>query len=76
MYEISCLDLEVSILFVGVDKQLVKQGPRRMHPDLTFIVEAKVDKFIKSDFIRELQYVTWLANIVPSKSITSRPGYA
>jgi len=32
---------------------------------LTIQIEVEVDKLIKANFIREVQYPTWLANIVP-----------
>lgn len=38
-----------------------------MHHDLASKIESNVDKLIKTDFIREIQYSTWLANIVSIK---------
>lgn len=35
-----------------------------MHPDYTGKVVAEVDKLVKSDFVKEVQYPVWLANIV------------
>lgn len=51
-------------LSVRADKRLVKQMRRWMHFDLAFKVEVEVDKLFKADFIKEVQYPTWLTNIV------------
>lgn len=49
------------------DKRSVKQRPKWMHPHLASKIKAWVDKLIKAGFIRELQYPTWLSNIIPAK---------
>jgi len=43
----------------------IKQPQRSFRPGLMIQINAKVDKLIKANFIREVQYPTWLANIVP-----------
>jgi len=43
----------------------VKQPQRRFRPELTIQINAEVDKLIRANFIREVQYLIWLANIVP-----------
>lgn len=35
-----------------------------MHLDLVTKVEAEVDKMVKVDFIKEVQYPIWLAYVV------------
>lgn len=38
-----------------------------MHPNLAAKVKDGEDKMVRAGFIREVQYPTWLANIVPVK---------
>ncbi|KAI5338763.1 hypothetical protein L3X38_018035 [Prunus dulcis] len=40
-------------------------APRRFRPELTIQIEIEIDKLIAADFIREVQYPTWLSNISP-----------
>lgn len=47
-----------------------------MHPELASKIEAEVEKLIKDDFKREVEYPTWLANIVPVKKKMCRFEYA
>lgn len=54
-------------LAIESDRRPVKQAPRRMHLDLTDKIEAEVDRLITAKFIRELQYLVLLANVVPIK---------
>lgn len=42
----------------------VKQVMRRMHPDFAAKLEIGVDKLVKADFIKEVQYPIWLENIM------------
>lgn len=64
------LDPEVPInrLPVRLDKSLTKQWSRRMHPELASNIEVEVDRLITADFIKKVQYPTWLSNIVPVKN--------
>lgn len=41
---------------------LVKQ--KTHHPEKRNAAEDEVDKYLATDFIRELQYPEWLANVV------------
>ncbi|XP_020094171.1 uncharacterized protein LOC109714136 [Ananas comosus] len=43
----------------------VKQAQRRFRPNLQGQIVAEVDKLIAAGFIEEVQYLIWLANIVP-----------
>ncbi|KAG9444902.1 hypothetical protein H6P81_016242 [Aristolochia fimbriata] len=43
----------------------VKQSQRRFRPELVPEIEKEVDKLIASNFIREVKYPPWIANIVP-----------
>ncbi|XP_060968195.1 uncharacterized protein LOC133035834 [Cannabis sativa] len=51
-------------LAVSKDATPVKQSQRRIRPELLPKVEAEIDKLRDCRFIREVQYPTWLANIV------------
>ncbi|CAM8927661.1 unnamed protein product [Rhodiola kirilowii] len=42
-----------------------KQSQRRFRPELVPEIEKEVNKLIDADFIREVKYPTWIANIVP-----------
>ena len=44
--------------------QLVKQKVRRIHSDHQKVIQTEVDKLLAVDFIREVTYLDWLANIV------------
>ena len=61
------LDPCVATHKLAIDPQFwpVKQPSRRLRPEFQDQVIAKVDKFIKAGFIKEIQYPRWLANIVP-----------
>ncbi|KAG9442692.1 hypothetical protein H6P81_018546 [Aristolochia fimbriata] len=45
----------------------VKQSQRRFRPELVPEIEKEVDKLIASNFIREVKYPSWIANIVHVK---------
>ncbi|CAM8903253.1 unnamed protein product [Rhodiola kirilowii] len=42
-----------------------KQSQQRFRPELVPEIEKEVNKLIDADFIREVKYPTWIANIVP-----------
>ncbi|KAG9442572.1 hypothetical protein H6P81_018426 [Aristolochia fimbriata] len=42
----------------------VKQSQRRFRPELVPEIEKEVDKLIAANFIREVKYPSWIANIV------------
>ncbi|KAG9457462.1 hypothetical protein H6P81_001970 [Aristolochia fimbriata] len=45
----------------------LKKSQRRFRPELVPEIEKEVDKLLKADFIREVKYPSWIANIVPVK---------
>ncbi|XP_020421291.1 uncharacterized protein LOC109949621 [Prunus persica] len=61
------LDPNVAVHKLGIldEARWVKQAPRRFRPELTIQIEIEIDKLIAAGFIREVQYPTWLSNIVP-----------
>lgn len=61
-------------LFVGPDEGPVKQRLKRMHPGLASKLEAEVEKLIKANFKREVEYRTSLANkvLVKKKNVQIR----
>ncbi|KAG9449459.1 hypothetical protein H6P81_009424 [Aristolochia fimbriata] len=50
----------------------VKQSQRRFRPELVPEIEKEVDKLIAANFIREMKYPSWIANIVPIKKKTGQ----
>ncbi|KAG9450365.1 hypothetical protein H6P81_010330 [Aristolochia fimbriata] len=54
-------------LAVHSSVRLVKQSQRRFRPELVPDIEKEVDKLIAANFIREVKYPSWIANIVPVK---------
>ena len=36
-----------------------------MHPHVALLVKAELEKLLKVGFIREIDYVEWISNIVP-----------
>lgn len=47
-----------------------------MHHDMAAKVEAEVNKLVNVGSIREVQYLIWLANIVPVKKKNGKIGFA
>ena len=43
----------------------VKQKLRKMHPHVALLVKAELEKLLKSNFIRAIDYAEWISNIVP-----------
>ncbi|KAI5323355.1 hypothetical protein L3X38_032427 [Prunus dulcis] len=60
-------DRNVVVHKLGIldEARWVKQAPRRFRLELTIQIEIEIDKLIAAGFIREVQYPTWLSNIVP-----------
>ncbi|KAG9458423.1 hypothetical protein H6P81_002931 [Aristolochia fimbriata] len=59
--------IAVHKLAIKTGVKLVKQTQRRFRPELVLEIEKQVDKFLKANFIREVKYPSWIANIVPVK---------
>ncbi|KAI5338184.1 hypothetical protein L3X38_017455 [Prunus dulcis] len=64
------LDPNVAVHRLAVSSQCrcVKQAPRHFRPELQVQINAEIDKLINVGFIREVQYPTSLASIVPVKN--------
>ena len=45
----------------------IQQAKRKYSPVVETQIAAEIQKLIEANFIREVQYPTWLANIVPVK---------
>ncbi|XP_020410515.1 uncharacterized protein LOC109946596 [Prunus persica] len=67
--EMPGLDPKVAVhqLVVKPGTHPIKQTQRRFRPELLSQIEAEVDKLIAAEFIREVKYSMWIANIVPVK---------
>ena len=65
--EMPGLDTQVATHKLAIDPKFrpVKQQPRRFRPELQDNIIAEVEKLIAADFIKEVQYPWWLANIIP-----------
>lgn len=63
------LDSKVAVcrLFVSKDMLYVKQVLRHFRPELEMQIKVEIEKLLSVGFIREVQYPTWLASIVPVK---------
>ena len=63
----SGLDPNIAVYKLPVSEGVkpVKQPQRCFRPELTIQINAEVDKLIRANFIREVQYPIWLANIAP-----------
>ena len=44
--------------------RLIRQKVRRFHPDRERIIQDEVQKLMTTEFIREVEYPEWLANVV------------
>ena len=42
-----------------------KQQLRKMHPHVALLVKSKIEKLLKDNFIRAIDYAEWIFNIVP-----------
>ena len=43
---------------------MIKQAQRRFRSELVLQIETEIDELIEVGFIREVKYLTWIANIV------------
>ncbi|KAG9453463.1 hypothetical protein H6P81_006367 [Aristolochia fimbriata] len=68
------LDPRVAVHKLAVHPSVrpVKQSQRRFRPELVPEIEKEVDKLIAANFIREVKYPSWIANIVPVKKKTGQ----
>ncbi|KAG9449925.1 hypothetical protein H6P81_009890 [Aristolochia fimbriata] len=72
--EMPGLDPRVAVHKLAVHSSVrpVKQSQRRFRPELVPEIEKEVDKLIAANFIREVKYPTWIANIVSVKKKTGQ----
>ena len=54
----------MSILNPKVVVQLIKYAQKQFRPELVLQIEMKIGKLIEVGFIREVKYMTWIANII------------
>ena len=54
----------VYMLAIFEDVKPITQSQWRFRPELMIQINVKVDKIIKANFIHEVYYPTWWANIV------------
>ncbi|KAG9447669.1 hypothetical protein H6P81_013797 [Aristolochia fimbriata] len=72
--EMPGLDPRVAVHKLAVHPSVrpVKQSQRQFRPELVPEIEKEVDKLIAANFIREVKYPSWIANIVPDKKKTGQ----
>ncbi|KAG9458181.1 hypothetical protein H6P81_002689 [Aristolochia fimbriata] len=72
--EMPGLDPRVAVHKLAVHPSVwpVKQSQRRFRPKLVPETEKEVDKLIAANFIREVKYPSWIANIVHVKKKTGQ----
>ena len=44
--------------------RLVRQSLRRFNPARQEVIKQEVDRLLEVDFIKEIQYLEWLSNVV------------
>ena len=59
-------------LIICPQAKLVSQKKRKMGKEQQKAVREKVDKLLKANFIREVRYSTWLANVVMVKKANGK----
>ena len=52
-------------LSIALCVKIVKQKLRKMHPHIALLVKAELEKLLGEKFIRAIDYVEWISNIVP-----------
>nr|GLL42125.1 uncharacterized protein LOC109150426 [Ipomoea trifida] len=72
--EMPRLDPKVAVHRRAVKKACrpVKQAQWRFRPELIPSIEEEVNKLIKTGFIREIKYPTWISSIVPVRNKNSQ----
>ena len=61
------LDTELIMhhLSIVADFKPDKKKLKKMHPHVTLLVNAELEKLLKANFIRAIDYAEWISNIVP-----------
>lgn len=58
-------DLIMHHLSIVLGVKLVKQKLRKMHPHVALLVKTKLEKILRTSFIRGIDYAEWISDIVP-----------
>ena len=58
-------DLIMHHLSIAPGIKPVKQNLHKMHPHVALLIKSELEKLLKAGFIRFLDYVEWISNIVP-----------
>ena len=76
-FDMSGLDPDLIMHHLSIAPRIkpVKQKLHKMHPHVALVVKAKLEKFLKAGFIRAIDYVEWISNIVLVSSMTSLSEY-
>lgn len=64
------LDLVMHHLTVVEGEKLVKQKLRKMHPQIKLLVKVELKKLLDVGFIKPIDHVEWISNIVPMVKTT------
>jgi hypothetical protein len=59
-------------LAVNLDAKVVQQRKRKMSLEKQKAIEEETQKLVKANFIREVKYPTWLANVVMVKKSSGK----
>lgn len=61
------LDTELIMhhLSIAPEVKPVKQKLRKMHPHVALLVKVELEKLLKANFIKAIDYTEWISNIVP-----------
>ena len=59
-------------LAIFLEAKPIAQKQRKLREERRKVVERKTDKLLKADFIHEVDYTTWLANVVMVKKATRK----
>ncbi|XP_077237166.1 uncharacterized protein LOC143878818 [Tasmannia lanceolata] len=68
------IDSEVRVHKLNVDPtcKLIKQKRRHFSPERQQAIKEEVEKLLKADFIQEIKYTDWLANVVMVKKANGK----
>ncbi|KAL0304789.1 UNVERIFIED_CONTAM: hypothetical protein Scaly_3008700 [Sesamum calycinum] len=72
------IDLEIMVHWLNVDPKVrsVKQKKRAFENERNKAIKEEVEKLLRIDYIRPIQYPEWLANVVLVPSPTANGGSA
>ena len=60
------LDIELIMHHLSIASGIkpIKKKLRKMHPQVALLVKAELEKLLKANIIRAINYVEWISNIV------------